>query len=104
MTEEQDTSDSGADALEPTSPPAAEEARPPADAANRTVAELKEHGDKLAHDIESTRQDWEAKQDSAGIPGAMPEDGIDPAGLIQEAPGEPDEDAGAGERDEDAAE
>ena len=95
MIEEQDTN---ADELVPASPPAAEEARPPADAANRTVAELKEHGDKLGEDIESTKQDWQAKQDSAGIPGAMPEDG-DPAGLIQEAPDEPDAD-----EDEDKAE
>lgn len=101
MIEEQDTSDSGADELEPTSPPAAEEARPPADAANRTVAELKEQGDKLGQDIESTKQDWAAKQDSAGIPGAMPEDG-DPAGMAKEAPEEPGEEAA--EPDEDAAE
>jgi len=90
MIEEQDTTDSGADELEPASPPAAKEARPAADAANRTVAELKEHGDKLGEDIESTKQDWRSKQDSAGIPGAMPEDG-DPAGMVQEAPEEPDE-------------
>ena len=101
MIEEQDTSDARADELEPSSPPAAEEARPPADAANRTVAELKEHGDKLGQDIETTRQDWQAKQDSAGIPGAMPDDG-DPAGMIQEAPGEPDEDEDAGAREPDS--
>ena len=104
MIDEQDTNDPGADELEPSSPPAAQEARPPADAANRTVAELKEHGDKLEQDIQSTKQDWQAKQDSAGIPGAVPEDSVDPAGLIQEAPGEPDEDADAGERDQDSAE
>ncbi len=91
MIEEDDTSDPGADELESAPQPAAEEARAPADAANRTVAELKEHGDKLAGDIASTKQDWQAKQDSAGVPGATPEDG-DPAGLIQEAPEEPDED------------
>ena len=99
MSEEEDSSDRGAEEIEPTSPPAAQEARPPADAANRTVAELKEHGDKLEEDIERTKQDWQAKQDSAGIPGAIPEDG-DPAGMIEEAPAEPDEDGRSGEPDE----
>ena len=86
-----------ADELVPAPPPAAEGARPPADAANRTVAELKEHGDKLEEDIERTKQDWQAKQDSAGIPGAVSEDD-DPAGLIEEAPA--DEDGEAEEPDE----
>jgi len=35
--------------------------------------ELKEHGDKLAEDIEETRRDWERKQDDSSVPGAVPD-------------------------------
>jgi chromosome segregation ATPase len=41
---------------------------------------LEEEADKLEHeadrverDIDETRSDWEAKQDSSGVPGAVPD-------------------------------
>jgi len=46
-----------------------------ADSAEREAEDLKHQGDKLGEDIEATREDWEAKQDDSGVPGALPDPG-----------------------------
>ena len=43
--------------------------------AEREAEDLKHQGDKLGEDIEATKDDWERKQDDAGVPGAVPEPG-----------------------------
>jgi len=41
----------------------------------RDVEELEERGDQVEQDIEETKRDWEGKQDSSEVPGAIePED------------------------------
>jgi chaperonin cofactor prefoldin len=37
----------------------------------KSERELKEHGDKLADEIEDVRKDWERKQDDSAVPGAV---------------------------------
>lgn len=60
------------------------------DDAEDTADDLKHQGDKLAEDIESTKADWERKQDDASVPGAVPDPGDegDTAQAIQSEHGE----------------
>jgi hypothetical protein len=41
--------------------------------AEREAEDLKNQGDKLDEHIESTRSDWERKQDDSSVPGAVPD-------------------------------
>ncbi len=36
---------------------------------------LEDQGERVGRDIEETRDDWEAKQDSSSVPGAVPDPG-----------------------------
>jgi hypothetical protein len=81
------------------SPPAAEEARPAAAQADRTVSDLKHQGDKLEEEIESTRTDWERKQEDASVPGAVP--APEGEGKSEDSAGDDEDDAA---EDEDAHE
>ena len=58
-------------------PPAAEEARPAHQEAHAEAESLKVQGDKLEEAIQDTRKDWEAKQEDASVPGAVPDPGED---------------------------
>jgi hypothetical protein len=86
------------DVTESESPPAAEEARPAAAQADRTVSDLKHQGDKLEEEIESTRTDWERKQEDASVPGAVPPAEDEEEGRVD------DDEEGADEVDADEAE
>lgn len=48
---------------------------PQADEPEQTAEDLAHRGDKLQDDIESTREDWESKQESQAVPGAVPAPG-----------------------------
>ncbi len=39
-----------------------------------TVEKLEQQSEKLDKDIEETKDDWERKQESAAVPGAVPDE------------------------------
>ncbi len=46
----------------------------PSEEAGRTVDDLEHQSDKLGEKIDGTKSDWESKQESSAVPGAVPED------------------------------
>jgi hypothetical protein len=50
-----------------------------------TADELAHDGDKLQGDIEDTRDDWESKQESQSVPGAVPDPEDDESGEDDES-------------------
>ena len=48
-----------------------------ADDLDAEVEELQAHADEVKQDIDETRDDWESKQQSDDVPGALPPDESD---------------------------
>jgi len=45
----------------------------PSEEAGKTVDDLENRSDKLGEEIDETKSDWESKQESSGVPGAVPD-------------------------------
>lgn len=50
----------------------------PSEEAGKTVDDLEHQSDKLGEQIETTKSDWEGKQDSSAVPGAVPDPDEEP--------------------------
>ncbi len=56
-----------------------------------TVDDLEERGEKLGEEIEETRDDWERKQESSAVPGAVPDPDPDEVDLDPDDAPPPDD-------------
>jgi hypothetical protein len=93
MIEERDITDPDPDQQDPESGPASDEDESTGDAElDSQVESLKVHGDQLEEQIDDVKGDWEAKQNDARVPGAVPEE--EPAQSVQSERGESAGDAG----------
>lgn len=85
MTHDQNISDSDPQPQDPESGAASEEA-------DRTVADLEHQSDELDEEIDKARSDWESKQESSSVPGAVPDPGDQ-----DEEPSDPEDEATGGD-------
>ena len=76
-----------------------EEQEDPSEEAGKTVDDLEHQGDKLGHEIDETKSDWEGKQESAAVPGAVPDPDED--GDPEDDDGDDPEDDGGDSEDDD---
>ena len=73
-----------------------EDHRERADTLDDEARKLEEEAERVEREIDEARSDWEAKQDSSGVPGAVPDPGEeDETGMAaQSEHGEGAEEAG----------
>ena len=69
---------------------------------DRNVEELEERAEKVERELQDTKRDWEAKQESGSVPGVEPGETLG-ADEDEEGPAE-DEGPGSGEIEEESGE